>query len=278
MELNRNLIKLILLFEVLIILFGFFYLLVKYPVVFQEQKSVVMVIDVKGEVISTQFGGILEKRGKERRDVTSAQQVVRTLQFFSEDSNIKAFILEIDAYEGQNAGQEEIVREMRRLTKPVVAVIKGSALSAGYYVASGADKIYSTKDSKIGEIAKVVFYVNRKRDEKETVCSYDSTVSLNWTPGDCKGFDSAEALKLKHYADITQNTLISNIALFRDKFPFYIKEFSKGEIILSPTQAIDYGLIDEIGNTYDAAKWLEAELGTKLWLVYLRDLINNETR
>ena len=81
------------------------------------------------------------------------------LEFFSQDPNIKAFILEINSNGSQTAAQEEIVRYIKRMNKPVIAVIKGSALSSGYYVAAGTNKIYADESAKIGNIGQTFVYV-----------------------------------------------------------------------------------------------------------------------
>lgn len=253
------------------------YISFSHPSFLQKQKPAVLVIDIEGEIISSRFGGIYEKRGKERPVVTSAENVVRMLDYFSEDDSIKAFLLEIDAYEGQNAGQEEIVRQIRRMNKPVIAVIKGSALSAGYYVAAGSDKLYAHKSAKIGNIANTFVEVNRTRKGSEQECIILPSKYKNTSVKDCAGFDAAEFDKLKHFVDITHSTLLSHIGEMRS-IPTPSLQHIASDKILNSSEALSYKLIDEIGTTYDAIVWLEKELGIKLWIVYLRDMIPPEQR
>lgn len=235
------------------------------------KKPAIMVIDIDGEIISSSFGGIYEKRGKDRKRVTSARDVVRTLEYFSKDESIKAFILEIDAQEGQNSGQEEIVRMMKRLDKPVLTVIKGKAFSAGYYVASGGDKVYAHPDALIGNIGYTFVEVNRNRESSEQECLLSSK-SYKLISPNCRGFAVKEVNKLKAYVNITHEITISAISQNRNISKEFLEEASRRSNITA-SEALSIGLIDEIGTTHDAVDYLEQKTGERLWLIYLRDML-----
>jgi signal peptide peptidase SppA len=262
----------------LIILIGSFYILGTQSF-FKIKKPAIMVINIDGE-IGTTFGyGIYEKRGQNRTNGTSSMNVIRMLEYFSEDDSIKAFILEINSYGGQTAGQEEIARYIKRMDKPVVAVITNKALSSGYFVAAGTDKIYASESSQIGELANTFVYVNRRRYGEEQVCHITSSNYDTITLEQCKGFDWLTFERLKSLVQGTHELLVSHIAEMRGLPQSDIKAISDGRIMTSE-EALKYRLIDEIGTTYDAVNWLEKELKTKLWLIYLRDMLptNNEKK
>lgn len=241
-----------------------------------QKKPAIMVINIDGEIVTTNFYGVYEKRGQKRTEGTSSTSIIRMLEYFSKDDSIKAFILEIDSYGGQTAGKEEITRFVKRMDKPVVAVIKNRALSSGYFVAASTDKIYADQSAKIGELAKTFVYVDRHRNGKYQVCHVTSSNYKSITLDDCKGFDPIVFEKLKRLVGGTYELLISHIAEMRGIPKSTIEDLSNDKIVDS-NEALKLGLIDEIGTTQDAISWLENELSTQLWIVYLRDMLPNQT-
>ena len=258
-----------------IILFGFIYLH-KNPFVFHKKLPAVMVINIDGEIVTTTGYGIYEKRGQNRTGGTTSMNIIRMLEYFSKDDSIKAFILEIDSYGGQTAGKEEIVRYIKRMDKPVVAVITNKALSSGYFVAASTDKIYASESSQIGKLADTFVYVNRNRYGEEQVCHITSSNYDTITLEQCKGFDWLTFERLRLLVQGTHELLVRHIAEMRGLSQSDVKTISNDRIMTS-NEALQYGLIDEIGTTSDVVNWLEKELNTKLWIVYLRDMLPSST-
>jgi len=240
--------------------------------IFDNKKPAVMVINVDGEVITTSFFGTYEKRDQNRTNATSSDMIIRTLDYFSKDDSIKAFILEINSWGGQTTGKVEIERYIKKMNKPVVAVIKGEALSSGYYVAASTNKIYAEPSSKIGEITDYFVYVNRNRHGREEICYITSSNYETITLDDCRGFESDIFWKLQSLVKGTHEFLVSRIAEMRGLSAPTVENIPS-DTIMSSEEALNLKLVDEIGTTYDAVNWLEEKLGTKLWIVYLRDMM-----
>ena len=277
MKISKTFLITIAILEFLIIVFGFFYMSSKTQT-FQAELPTVMVINIDNEIVSTFYSSILEKRGqhKNKDSSTSSLNVIRMLEFFSQDPNIKAFILEINSNGSQTAAQEDIVRYIKRMNKPVIAVIKGSALSSGYYVAAGTNKIYADESAKIGNIGQTFVYVNRKRNGQEQICNITSENYENIILDSCKGFEQEVFNFLRHYVELTHNTLIGKIVEMREINVNDIIPLSNK--IVNSKEALELGLIDEVGDTNDAVKYLENQLDIKLYIINLKDLTyKNET-
>ena len=237
-----------------------------------QLRPAIMVINIDDNIYSSWFAGIYEKRGQNRSIGTSALNVVRVLEYFSRDDSIKAFILEINATEGQGTGQEEIARQVKRMNKPVVAVIDGKALSAGYYVAASANKIYATKSSQIGNIANTFVYVGRVRNFTAQVCNISAASAMKQNT--CPGFSNLEFNNLHQDVVITHTILSMDIAGMRHMPASVVQQLSN--VTLSSEQAKELGLVDEIGGMKDAIQWIENELSERLWIIYLRDMVSQE--
>lgn len=244
---------------------------------YQNQKAYVMVIDINGEVISTYFSGIYELRGRQHLEVTSSQNIVRMLDFFSQDKRIKAFILRINATDGQTVGQEEIVREIKRTEKPVIAVINGSAFSAGYYIAAGSDKIYAEESSSIGDIAYNYVRINKSKDAEYQDCFIPSTKYKEMSSEDCPDFDSDVFYKLWHDVDITHTILLDHISGMRQLDGQYLENLTHGQIF-NGKEALELGLIDEIGGIQEAILFLEDNLHENLSPIYLTEILEDQRR
>lgn len=243
---------------------------------YQNQQEYIMIIDINGEVTSTQFSGIYELRGREHLEqATSSQNIVRVLDSFSQDDKIKAFIIRINATEGQTVGQEEIVREIHRTEKPVIAVINGSAFSAGYYIAAGTDKIYAEESSLIGDIAYTYVYVNRTTNRESQDCFISSKNYDQISSEDCPSFDADVFYKLHYFVSDSYIILLDHISSMRGLDVQYIKNLTQNQTFTGK-EALDLGLIDEIGTTDDAISFLENSLHKKLYPIYLSKIIENQ--
>jgi|SRR3989338_5109885 len=258
--------------EFTIIISGVFYLSYKHPPVFQKKLPAVMIINIDGEIVTTTGYGIYEKREQNRTGGTTSMNIIRMLEYFSEDDSIKAFILEIDSYGGQTAGKEEIARYIKRMDKSVVTVITDEALSSGYFVAASTDKIYASESAQIGKLADTFVYVDRNRYGEEQVCHITSSNYDTITLEQCKGFDWLTFERLRLLVKGTHELLVRHIAEMRGLSQSEVTTMSNSRIMTS-NEALKFGLIDEIGTTSDAVNWLEKELNTKLWITYLRDML-----
>lgn len=232
----------------------------------------VMVINIAGEMVTPGGFGVYEERGQMRTNATSASNVIRMLEYFSKDDNIKAFILEFDAFGGQTAGQEELARYIKQMNKPVVAVVRGSALASGYFVAASTNKIYAEKSSKIGDIAQAFVYINRERNDSEQLCHITCATYKNVTLDNCRGFDSLTFERLRSYVKGEHELLVLRVSQMRNLSMDYVESLSC-DAIYDGEQALKLSLIDELGTTNDAVAWLEIRLGIQLNVVNLRNML-----
>ena len=87
----------------------------------------------------------------------SAEKVMSALQAAFKDKNTQGVVVRINSPGGSPVQAQTIYDEMRRLRKkypdtPLYAVVEDICASGGYFVASGADRIYVAKASIVGSI------------------------------------------------------------------------------------------------------------------------------
>ena len=100
--------------------------------------------------------GIIGPGGK-----ASADKINKALEKAFKDTNTQGVVLRINSPGGSPVQSGQINDEMRRLrakypNTPLYVVVQDLCASGGYYVASGADKIYVDKASLVGSIGVII--------------------------------------------------------------------------------------------------------------------------
>jgi len=87
----------------------------------------------------------------------SAERITEALQAAFKDKNTQGVIMRINSPGGSPVQAQTIYDEMRRLRKkypdiPLYVVVEDICASGGYFIASGADRIYVSRSSLVGSI------------------------------------------------------------------------------------------------------------------------------
>lgn len=260
------------LFEFIFIMWGYNFIASTHPYVLYDLQAnpKVIVIDVRGDIVSSASGVDYSPYSKNSIH-TSAENLKKWLEYFEGDKSVKAFILDIDSHGGETWAGEEIVRSLKRSNKTSVAVIRGYGTSTAYEVASGTDRIFASAQSQVGSIG-IIWTADRIRNGTEYFCEVASTTIKGMELNDCPGFSEEELFSMKIRAVESHNAFVREIAENRGVKPVDIAKYADGSIYTGE-QALQYGLVDELGDLTDAVNWLEKKEGTKLKLVYLSMLL-----
>jgi len=122
-----------------------------YPVV-----DGIAVIEISGVLIH-RGGWIGQSSGQ-----TSYEGVAAQIDAAASDSSVRGLALEIDSFGGEVAGVFDLADRIRaiRATKPVWAFVAEHAFSAGYALASQADRILLPRTGAVGSIGVVVMHAD----------------------------------------------------------------------------------------------------------------------
>ncbi len=184
------------------------------------------------------------------------------------DTSVKAVILRINSPGGTVTASDAMYREVRRFRqrsgKPVVALLMDVAASGGYYVACGADHIVAYPTSVTGSIGVMVQTLSLQPALGRLGITAEAI-----TTGSNKAAGSLFA-KLEPEQRAVFQTLIDDffarfIAVVRQARPNVDLEahpqLTDGRI-MSGSQALESGLVDELGDIADAATRARALAGT----------------
>jgi protease-4 len=195
---------------------------------------------------------VLEIDGVISDDVRYLEQI----QSFRRDNSVKGFLVVINSPGGVVGPSQSIYRELRRLRDddvPVVATIGAVGASGGYYVALGADSIYALPGSLTGsigvimEIPQVEELLDRIGVDVEVVKSAEfKDTGSPFRPMGPQDRDVLQGLVQDVYSQFV------DVVAEERRLPFEEAHRLADGRVYSGRQALEAGLVDQIGNMNDA--------------------------
>jgi protease-4 len=198
--------------------------------------------------------------------IMTSKEIVEQLDRVEKNDNIKGLILRIDSPGGGVGASQEIYQAVLRIKKDkkVVATMGGVAASGGYYIAVAADKIVANPGTITGSIGVLMDYTN-----VEQLLDFLKVHAELITAGKMK--DVGSPLKplseedRKFLEGILQNMhqqFKKAVQVGRGLDEAKINELADGRIFTGQ-QALDLGLVDQLGNQQDAIDLAAKMLGIK---------------
>ncbi|MEZ5399379.1 MAG: signal peptide peptidase SppA [Bryobacteraceae bacterium] len=190
----------------------------------------------------------------------------RMLRDVAEDATIRGVVLRVNSPGGDAIASDEILREVRNLSKkkPLVVSMADVAASGGYYISMSGDPVLAYPNTYTGSIG-VVF---SKPDlgglyEKLGISVETITRGKNADLDSMhKPMSPAARAKLREGIDQTYQTFLARVAEGRKKDKAVIEPLAQGRVWLG-SQARANGLVDELGGLDRAFDMLreKAKLG-----------------
>jgi len=187
--------------------------------------------------------------------IGDAEELIEQINEFADDRGIRAVVLRIDSPGGGVVPSQEIYQAVRELKKKkkVVASMGSVAASGGYLIAVAADRIVANPGSITGSISAVMHYANvegllKKVGVRSSVVKSGKFKDIG---SPTREMTAEERSLIQAIVDDIYDQFVRTIALNR-KLPLQrIFELADGRIF-SGRQAMDLGLVDELGGLQDA--------------------------
>ena len=214
----------------------------------------VAVIDITGPIVSggVDVGLLNQVNG------TGSRDIMAQIRDAAEDISVRALLLNIDSPGGSPTAAEEIAKELARFKaeskKPVVATMGDMGASAAYWIAAAAsDKIYANATTMTGSIGVYMPYMNVKK-LLDTIGVESGMIKA----GKNKGMFTVDREMTEEEKAIAQNIVneiheefIQVVAEGRHMDGQELRKLADGRVYTGK-QAKNVGLVDEVGNYYDA--------------------------
>lgn len=197
--------------------------------------------------------GILTSYSGVRDGSVDAGSIVKKIEKYGEDDTVRALVVRVNSPGGTVVAAQEVSEALLRFRrdqgKPVVISMADVAASGGYYIACAADRIYANAGTITGSIGVIMQFPNfedlfgRIGVGHSTIKSgpYKDTGSV------FREMSAAERETLQALVDDVYEQFLEAVREGRNLSMETIRAAADGRVFTG-LQALDMGLIDEIGD------------------------------
>ena len=211
----------------------------------------VAVINISGTIIS---GADSKDNIFSQTSGVTSGSIMKQIREAAADDSVKALVLRIDSGGGSATAAEEVGRELKRFKektkKPIVATMGNTGASAAYWIAACASDKATTLTGSIGVYMP---YMNTEELFKKIGITSNKIKS-----GPYKDIMSSDRPMTPEEQAILQNIVneiyeqfVTTVAVGRKMEESKVKSLADGRVYTG-LQAKNLGLVDEIGDYYDA--------------------------
>ncbi len=219
------------------------------------------VIEVNGAIVGDTSISFINS------ETASANQIMAAIRKASERQDIKAVVLRINSPGGTSGASQEIGIELDRLRetgKPVITSMGDVCASGGYWIACSSDHIVANGSTLTGSIGVIMELTNL-----EGLYEKIGITSRVIKSGEFKDIGSSSRELTPEEQELLQAIIDDSYEQFLDQVRKGRQDKIDGEElkniadgrIFSGRQALELGLVDSIGNYYDAISKAEEMAG-----------------
>lgn len=198
--------------------------------------------------------------------ILDADAVVDEIKEYTRNASVKAIVLRIDSPGGAVVPSQEIYEEVKTAAgkKKVIASMGSMAASGGYYIASPASRIVANPGTITGSIGVILEIPNVERlMNKIGVTSQVIKSGKHKDIGSAfRGIKEEEKEILQGVMDNVHAQFIKAVSDGRKMDIENVKKISDGRIFTGE-QALEQGLVDELGTLEDAIALAARMVGIK---------------
>lgn len=214
--------------------------------------------------------------------------MVSDIVSLADDDNVRGLILRVNSPGGSAFASEQIweaLEYFKSKDKPYYVSMGDYAASGGYYISCGADRIfadYTTLTGSIGVFGMIPDFSGLVTDK---IGITFSTVETNPDGASYNGMhplSEGQYAALQKSVESVYDTFTGRVAAGRDMDVDSVKAIAEGRVWIG-IDALNLGLVDEIGSLHSAIEYMAAELDIssdhivaypeneeKMWMTILR--------
>jgi protease-4 len=189
---------------------------------------------------------------------------IRTIRSVAEDDGIRGVILRINSPGGDALASDEMLHELKALSrkKPVVVSMSDLAASGGYYIAMTGDRVLSYPDTLTGSIGVVFGKANLKGlydklGVRKEILTRGRFADID---SDYKPLTDAGREKLREGIEEIYRGFLQVVADGRKRKVEQVRPLAEGRV-WTGAQARDKGLVDEFGGLDRSIEVLKRRAG-----------------
>lgn len=215
----------------------------------------VAVINIEGTIVC---GADSKENLFQHANGVTSGTIMKQIREAAADDSVKALVLRIDSGGGSATAAEEVGRELLRFKeqtqKPIVATMGNTGASAAYWIAACAsDKIYANATTLTGSIGVYMPYMNTEELFKKIGITSDKIKSGPYKDimSNDRPMTTEEKQILQNIVDEIYDQFVYTVSAGRRMETSKVRAIADGRIYTG-RQAKNIGLVDELGDYYDA--------------------------
>ena len=189
------------------------------------------------------------------RNEIASRTLVNALRTLTSDDNVKAIVLRVNSPGGSALASEMIWREVDAAVKkkPVVVSMGTYAASGGYYISSGATKIYALGNTLTGSIGvvggKLAYGDALARIGVKSFPITRGSRAAMWSP--LVTWSKSDLVLIRELMEDVYRQFTTRVSEGRKIEPAKVEEIAQGRV-WTGRAAKPIGLVDEIGGLHEA--------------------------
>jgi len=187
--------------------------------------------------------------------IADGRKISKQVVDFRDDDSIRAVVLRVDSPGGGVAPSQEICEEVAKLAevKPVVVSMGSVAASGGYYISAPATRIVANPGSITGSIGVIMEFTNVQElfDKIGLRAEVVKSGEHKDIGSPLRAMSKGDRKILQDMIDDVYGQFVRQVAESRKMPEDKVRPLADGRIF-SGQQAMDFGLVDELGNFRDA--------------------------
>ncbi|MFI3288087.1 MAG: signal peptide peptidase SppA [Rikenellaceae bacterium] len=217
-------------------------------------KNEIQIIYASGEIVDSGDS-----------DQIVGSKLAKKIEKARKDDKVKAIILRVDSPGGSALASDVIGREMSLAVeqKPVIISMGSYAASGGYWISAVSSKIVAAPNTLTGSIGVFGLLFNAQKGANDILGITVDPVKTNPSAdlgSMMRPLTATERQYFQNGVEEVYTNFIERVALGRDMTTQSVDEIGQGRV-WSGLQALDNGLIDEIGTLNDAVRIAALEAG-----------------
>jgi len=193
-----------------------------------------------------------------------ADEIVEQIERADADGSAEALLVRLNTPGGEIVPSEDIKLAAERFDGPTVAYATDTCASGGYEIASGCDEIWAREGSIVGSIGVIGSRVTAAELAEKLGLEYEQLTAGEYKDAGVplKDLEEHEREYLQGLIDDYYDQFVTDVA---DR-----RELSREEIqgtearVYIGTEAMENGLVDELGTREDVEQSLEERLGAEV--------------
>ncbi len=242
------------------------------PVVSGDAEQRIVRLTLEGTIANTSSGGLFTS------ETYDHQLFLEELRMIQQDPTISGILFEVNTPGGGVYESAEIARELAKIKEqgiPMYVSMKNMAASGGYYISAGADKIFATEETVTGSIGVIMSGINYA-GLFEKLGIEDSTYksgALKDAGSASREVTEADKEVLQTFVDNAYGRFVAIVAEGRGMTEEAVRQIADGRIY-DGQQALEVGLVDEIGFPEDALAAMQQDLNLEHAEIFTYDVDN----